>query len=469
MTLENTLDRAAGHPGPGRPPLRTADRLRLLLGDRAVLAGHADYDRMRTPWNLAIDQRPFAVVQPESAEEVVDAVRAAAACGLRVAAQSTGHAAAALADTDLSTTLLVSLARLRGVTVDAERRTARVLGGTVWNDVLEAAAPYGLTALHGSAGDVSVAGYSLSGGVSFYARRHGLAVGAVRAAQMVTADGTLVRASAEENPDLFWAVRGGSGAFGVVVSLEIDLLPYPDVYAGMLMWDAARAADVAHAWARWTATAPESATTALRILHFPPLPELPPFLAGRSLVVIDGAILATDEAASDLLQPLRDLAPEMDTFARIPAAGLVQVHMDPPGPTPALTGHAMLAGLPAEAVDAFVASAATPGLFIAELRHVGAAAALRPEGGGAVAALEGDYLAHTVAMVPAPEAAAGAVAATSAGIAALSPWHADALALTFVDGGGANRAPGFGASLPRLRELKHAYDPEDRFAAGQPL
>lgn len=446
-----------------------AASLRAALGDRVVLAGDPDYDPARVPWNVAVDQRPFAVVRPETAEEVVEAVRAAVASGLRVAPQSTGHAALALADTDLSDVVLVSLAGLRGVTVDPATRTARVLGGSLWNDVLEAAAPHGLTALHGSAGDVSVAGYALSGGLSFYARAHGLAVNTVRAVQLVTADGSLVRASADENADLFWAVRGGSGAFGVVVSLELGLLPYADVFAGMLLWDASRAAEVSHAWAQWTATAPESATSTLRIMNFPPMPELPPFLSGRSVVVIDGAILETDAEASALLTPLRALAPEMDTFARIPAAGLVAVHMDPPGPTPAVTAHSVLAELPTAAVDAFLAAGATPGVFFAEVRHLGGAIGRRPEHAGAVGSATGAYLAHTVAMVPVPEAMPGAEAAVKAGLAAFQPWEAGNLLLTFIDGAGADRAAGFGDATQRLRELKHRFDPRDTFAAAHAI
>ncbi|MFC0195902.1 FAD-binding oxidoreductase [Microbacterium arthrosphaerae] len=446
-----------------------AAELRAALGDRVLLPGDDGFDAARTPWNVAVAQRPFAVALPRSAGDVVDVERAATLSGLRVAPQSTGHAAAALGDTDLSHTVLVSLRGLRGVEVDAAARTARVLGGSLWNDVIEAAAPHGLAALHGSAGDVSVAGYALSGGLSFYARAHGLAVNAVRAVEVVTADGSLVRATADENADLFWALRGGSGAFGVVVALEIDLLPIADVFSGMLLWDASRAADVAHAWAEWSASAPETATTALRIMNFPPLPQLPPFLSGRSVVVIDGAIEETDAAASALLAPLRALEPELDTFARIPAAALVAVHMDPPEPTPSATWHAMLGGLPADAVDAFVASAHAPGLFVQELRHVGGAASRRPEHGGAVAALAGDYLLHSIAMVPAPEAAPAATAAVRQGVAALAPWHIDAVALTFLDAPGADRAVAFGDAWARLRQLKLDYDPANLFAAARPV
>ncbi|WP_322410600.1 FAD-binding oxidoreductase [Microbacterium invictum] len=464
MTLSDTTIHPTARPGADA----RAERLRSALGSRVVLPGDAEWDLARMPWNLAVDQRPVAVARPETAEDVVEVVRAATAAGLRIAPQSTGHAAGALAETGLADTVIVSLARLRGVTVDPVARTARVLGGSHWNDVLEATASHGLTAPHGSAGDVSVAGCSLSGGLSFYARTHGLAVNFVRAVEVVTADGALVRASADENPDLFWAIRGGSGAFGVVVSLEIDLLPYADVFAGMLLWDAARAPEVARAWAAWTATAPESATTTLRILNLPPLPELPPFLSGRSVVVVDGAVLKTDDAAAAVLAPLRGLAPEIDTFARIPAAGLVAVHMDPPQPTPAVTQHAVLDELPDDAVAAFLRAGANRDLFMTELRHIGGAVARPAAHGGAVSALRGQYLCHTVAMIPVPEAAAGATATARAAVTLFAPWHIDALALTFMDGG-VDRRIGYGEAAGRLGELKRRFDPGAVFSAAQPV
>lgn len=459
MTLQDAFDRVADD---------AADRLRQALGDRIALGGDPDYDRLRAPWNVAVDQRPFAVAYPQSAEDVADIVRAAGECGLRVAPQSTGHGAAALADTDIADAVLVNLSGMRGVSVDPDARTARVLGGAQWNDVIEAVAPHGLAAMHGSSGDVSVAGYILAGGLSFYGRTHGLAVTTVRAVELVTADGSLVRASADEHSDLFWAVRGGGGAFGVVVSLEIDLLPYADVFAGMLLWDAAHAPAVSHAWAEWTVDAPESATTSLRVMNFPPMPELPPFLSGRSVVVVDGAILESDDVAAELLAPLRALEPEMDTFARMPSAGLVAVHMDPPEPTPAASIGGMVEELPAEAVDAFVTAASAPGVFIAELRHSGGAIARAAADGGAISALEGAYCVLGIGVVPAPEMAAMVGQAVRGVVDALHPWRADSLALTFVDGG-VDRAPAWGGARGRLVELKRRFDPDDVFASGHPV
>jgi FAD/FMN-containing dehydrogenase len=438
-------------------------RLRDVLGDRLFTPTDPGYDTARLPWNRAVDQRPFAVALPRSDDEVAAIVRVAAASGLRIAPQSTGHGAGARVDRDLSNTILVSLENLRGATVDPEARTATVRGGSIWNDVVEAAAPHGLATLHGSSGDVSVAGYTLGGGISFYGRRHGLAVNAVRSVRVVTAQGTIVTASADENSDLFWAVRGASGGVGVVVSLEIDLLPYPDVFAGMMLWDAARAAEVAHAWREWTVDAPESATTSMRIMHFPPIPELPPFLSGRSVIVIDGAVLETDADAADLLAPLRALQPEIDTFARIPAARLVEMHMDPPEPSPAVTDHAMLDTLDAAAVDAFIAAANEHRPMMSEIRHVGGSFSRPAVDGGALTALEGGYVLTAIAMVPAPAMMDAAAHAVSAVVAALSAWHGTGIALTFIEDD-RDLAPAFGAGAARLSALRHELDPDRVFA-----
>ncbi|WP_211195867.1 FAD-binding protein [Agromyces sp. H66] len=428
------------------------------------------YDDARTPWNLAVTQRPAAVAVPRSIEEVARVVTAAAGLGLRIAPQSTGHGAAALGARSLDDVLLLRLHELTGVTVDPERRIARVLGGTLWRDVVAAAAPHGLTALHGSAGDVAVAGYVLGGGLSFYGRRHGLAASHLRAVELVTADGTLVRATADEHPDLFWALRGGGGNFGAVVALEIELLPYPDVFAGMLLWDLARADEVTRAWRTWTADLPDSVTTSLRFMRFPPIPELPPFLSGRNLVVIDGAVLEDDPRAAELLAPLRALDPEMDTFARIPAEGMLAVHMDPPGPTPAVGHHALMAELPDAAIDALLAVVG-PGvqipLMFAELRHLGGALAVPHD--GALDRLDGAYALFTVAPAPTPEMAEAGTAAADAVVAALGPWASPRTFLNFADRT-IDVATAFDAeSWARLGQVRRSIDPSGVWTAAHPV
>ncbi len=451
-------------------PLST-EGLRGLCGGRVHFPGDPGYDAARTPWNLAVDQRPAAVAVPHSADEVAEVVRAAAAAGLRVAPQSTGHGAGPLGEHQLDDVVLVRLSELTGVSVDADARTARVIGGTLWRDVIAATAPYGLTAMHGSAPDVAVAGYVLGGGLSFYGRTHGIATNSLRSVEIVTADGSLVRASADENPDLFWAVRGGGGNLGVVVALEIALLPYADVYAGMLLWPRDRAPEVVRAWADWTREVPDSVTTSMRVMSFPPLPDLPPFLSGRQLVVIDGAVLEDDERAAELLAPLRALEPEMDTFGRIPTTGLLDVHMDPPAPVPAVSDHAVLAALPEAAIAAYlgeVGPGSSTSLLFAELRHLGGALGRPAEGGGVASHFEGAYAVFCVAIAPFPEAAAQGRADALAVCAALAPWATGTSLLNFsenpVDPGTA-----YGDRWERLRETRATIDPGGVFLANHSI
>ena len=209
--------------------------LRDLCGGAIAFPGDDGYDAARGAFNLAVDQRPAAVAYPADAAEVAEVVRAARACGLRVAPQSTGHNAGPLGS--LADTVLLKTSGMGGVEIDAERRIARVGAGVVWEDVVDAAAPHGLIALHGSSPNVGVAGYSLGGGMGWLARSHGLQTNSVTAIELVTAEGELVRTDADNDPELFWALRGGGGNFGVVTALEFRLYPLTEIYAGFMMWD----------------------------------------------------------------------------------------------------------------------------------------------------------------------------------------------------------------------------------------
>jgi FAD/FMN-containing dehydrogenase len=453
---------APASPTASSQPVTPADALRGLCDGRVHLPGDPAYDVHRVPWNLAVDQRPAAVAFPHSVDEVQEVVRAARAAGLRVAPQNTGHGAGPLGERSLADVVLVRLAALTGVTVDPVARTARVGGGTQWQDVVAATAPHGLTAPHGSAPDVGVAGYSLNGGLSFYGRRHGLAVNRIRAVEVVVADGSLVRADAHENSELFWAIRGGGANLGVVVSLDLDLLPYADVFAGMLLWDRERAPEVVPAWVRWTREVPESVTTSMRVMSFPPLPELPPFLSGRDLVVIDGAVLEDDQRAAELLAPLRALSPEMDTFGRMPVNGLLDVHMDPPAPVPAVSDHAVLGDLSDEAVDVLLAQVGpgtASGLLFAELRHLGGALGRPAAGGGALSHLAGTYGMYCIAMAPSAEAAAAGAAAAAGVVRALAPWSLPSRIPTFTESREDASSMFDGEAWARLARLRDAHDP----------
>ncbi len=446
--------------------------VRAACPERVVLPDDPGYDAARLAWNLAVDQRPAAVATPHTVAEVSAVVSAATSVGLRVAPQSSGHSAAPL-EGRLGGSVLLRMHELTGVEVDVERRIARVTGGTLWSDVLTAAAPHGLTALHGSAPDVAVAGYVLGGGLSFYGRQHGLASNSVSAIEVVLADGTLRRTTADEDAELFWALRGGGGGFGVVVAIELTLLPIADVVAGMLLWPVERAPEVVRAWARWTREVPETVTTSMRVMSFPPLPELPPFLSGRRLVIVDGALLEDDHRAAELLGPLRALAPEMDTFARIPSAELISVHMDPPGPTPAVSDHAVLDELPDDAVEALlgaVGPGTTTSLMFAELRHLGGALGRPAPAAGALSRLPGRYALFCVAVAAVPEAAAVGLADAAAVVAALSPWSRGRSVLNFDERAGLGAASAFDDDAwARLVAVKAAVDPRGVFQSNHEI
>ncbi len=451
---------------PRRSDSSDAEALRGLCDGRVHLPGDPGYDQARTPWAVQVDQRPAAVAVPHSAQEVAEVVRAAAAAGLRIAPQSSGHGASPFARADLSRVVLVRLHEFTGVSIDPELRLARVLGGTLWQTVVEAAAGHGLAALHGSSPDVAVAGYTLGGGLSWYGRQHGLAAHHLRAVELVLADGRLVRADAEHEADLFWAVKGGGGSFGIVTALEFDLLPIPDAYAGMLLWPAERAAEVVHRWSDWTRSVPDAVSTALRLMSFPPLPELPPFLSGRKLVVIDGAVLASDEQASELLAPLRALNPEMDTFARLPAAGLTRIHMDPEGPTPSVSNSVLLDDLPAAAIETLLAVAGPESgssVLAAEIRHLGGAVG-RPAD-AALERLQGEYLAFFLAIAATPEMAMQGQADADRGVAGLAPWASGARYLNFDDNVVKTSAGYTPDAWRRLQTVREAVDPDRRLLA----
>ncbi len=253
----------------------------------------ARFDEARLAFNLALDQRPAAVALAESVDDVVDAVRYARENGLRVAPQATGHNAGAYAT--LENTVLVKTTAMVGVEVDVEARRARALAGTRWTDVSAALEGTGLVALHGSSPDVGVVGYSLGGGIGWLARKHGLQTNSVTAIELVTAKGELVRADAQNHADLFWALRGGGGNFGVVTAIEFSLYPVDEVYAGRLIFPWERSAEVQNTWNDLLPTFPDEITSIGRILQLPPLPEIPEALRGAQIVVIEAAYLGSEE------------------------------------------------------------------------------------------------------------------------------------------------------------------------------
>jgi len=424
--------------------------------------GDAGWDDARRAWNLAIDQQPAAVATPETIDDVVAAVDHARAAGLRVAVQGTGHGARH----DLRDgTLLINTSRMKGVEVDAEARVARVAAGAIWDDVVEAAVEHGLTALHGSAHDVGVVGYTLGGGVGWLARKYGLASSSMLSAVVVTADGTVVRADGDTNPELLWALRGGGGSFGVVTEVEIALYPVAEVFAGWLVWPMARASEVLAAWSEWTRTAPDEVTSIGRLLQLPPIPEVPEPLRGRQVAVVEAAYLGDEASGRRLLQPLFELGPELDTFATVPARALTELHRDPPAPVPGIGDGMLLESLDAAAVAAIVDAAAMDGtapLVSLEIRHLEGAAA-RPDANAALSHLETPFAMYAIGSPMGPVTEAAIRERLGEVRAAASPWASRSTYFNFADDDVdvADLYPGGAAG--RLAEIRARVDRDGLF------
>ena len=256
----------------------------------------------RRVWNAAIDRHPAAIVLCDDAEDVTLAVRIAAHHGAIVAVRGGGHNVAGRSVADGA--LLIDLSRMRGVVVNDRAKVAVVQGGALWHDVDVATAPAGLATTGGMVSSTGVGGLTLGGGTGWLMRRHGLASDNLLAAGVVLADGRFVRASATENTELFYGLRGGAGGFGVVTSFEFQLHPLRQVLAGLIVRPAAEAADTLRAFRDFAAAAPDEFCGVLVIVRAPPLPFLPASWHGQP-VILSALCWCGDLAAGErVLEPL---------------------------------------------------------------------------------------------------------------------------------------------------------------------
>ncbi|HYI35831.1 MAG TPA: FAD-binding oxidoreductase [Thermoleophilaceae bacterium] len=429
-----------------------------------------DWDEARQAWNLAVDQRPVAVVFATGADDVAATVRFAAGAGVRVTAQGSGHAASSH-DT-LADTILIKTNEMTGLEIDAGNRTARVEAGVLAGDLSAQAGEHGLAPLGGSSADVGVVGYTLGGGLGWLGRLYGFASNAVRSVEIVTADGELVRADAGEQPDLFWAVRGGGGSFGIVIALDVNLVPLGELFAGGVMYDVEHAPAVFRAYRDWARQAPAELTSSVRFLTPPPIPDVPEPIRGRPMVVVTGAHAGDPAEGEQLFAPMRELAePVMDMFGAVPPAALCRINGDPENPVPGIGGRSIvIADLSDEAIDALVAlcgaGSGSP-LLTVDLRHLGGALAEAPEGAGVLGSLEGEFAiaAVGVPMGPnTPEAITGHLDKLYDG---LEPFSTGGTYLNFTEVP-SDGSTAFGEDAQaELRRIKAELDPDRVIRGGR--
>jgi len=437
--------------------------LSARMSGRVVTPADPDWNATRQVFNLALDLRPAAVALPVDVSDVVAAVDHARESGLRVAPQATGHNADAHGALD--DTLLVDVRELQDVSIDPGARRVRVGAGVKWQRVAPELSEHGLAGLHGSSPDVGIAGYSLGGGMGWLARKYGLQANSVTAIELVTADGRATRVDAEHEADLFWALRGGNGNFGVVTAIEFAVYPVEELYAGVMFFPFERAAEVLHCWTGLVPTLPDELMSWASLLQFPDAPFVPEPVRGGSFAVVYGAFLGGETEGRALLRPVRELGPSMDTFAMVPPAALGELAMDPPDPLPFVPTTALLDELPRAGVEELVA-AVGPGsgsnLAMVELRQLGGALGRHAPGAGARATLPGT-LSLLALGVPEDEASEAAVRTYLESLdRAVRPYHVGDYANFVMQPTDASRFFD-GDTWARLRRVKALYDPSDLF------
>ena len=452
-------------------PVPALEALRRQVKGAVIEPGGDGWDAATQAFNLTVRQEPALTAVPADEEDVIKIVEFARAQGMQVTAQRTGHNAEPLGDA-LDQMILVKTDAMQGVEIDVERRIARVRAGAKWGNVVPQASDLGLAALHGSTPDVSVAGYSLGGGVGWYSRKLGLSTNSVTAIELVTADGEFRRVDHENEPDLFWALRGGGGNFGIVTALEVQLYAIPDIYAGVLFFPWERSSEVLHAWREWTETVPDEMTSVGRILQFPPMPELPEHLRGQKFVIVEGIYTGDEASGRDLMKPLRDLGPAMDTFAMVEPVGLSELHMDPPTPVPYTGAGHMLGKLDAAAIDRFVDAAgpgSSSGLVSSEIRHLGGELHRPKPGNGALATFEADFLTFGVGIVMDGAGYQAHRAAIAAHAEAFAPYENGRQYLNFTEEHTDPARFYTPHTYRKLRQVKRAYDPDNLIRANHQI
>jgi FAD/FMN-containing dehydrogenase len=442
--------------------------LRQNVRGRVLVAGDEAFETVGRPWNLAVEQPVVAVVEAADATDVAALVGYAGRNGLTVAAQPTGHGASG----DTEGVILLRTGRLGGVAVSPEQRLAKVGAGVSWGEVLTETAPHGLTGLAGSSPVVSVTGYTLGGGLSWFGRKYGLAADSARAFDVVTADGARARVDATSDADLFWALRGGGGDFAVVTAMEFDLHPAPALHGGRMLWPAEQAEAVLTAFTEITADAPDELTVWYTLFQLPDVPQLPEPLRGLAAVVVDHTYLGDAVDGEALLRAFDKIDGRLlDTRRTVPVSDLGSITAEPTSPSAGMSRAELLTGLDNGAAATLLAAAAGTGtvapLIAVQLRHLGGA--LSRPGAGPAGHFDEQYLLYAIGAPSTPEVAAAIRQRQTAISQAMAEQTTGRKPFNYL-APTETAAHAFPAdALARLRDIKRHHDPHGVLRGNYPV
>jgi FAD/FMN-containing dehydrogenase len=447
----------------------TLQTLRTGLRGTAHAPGEEGYEEASRAWNLAAYQSPALVVVAGGAADVMAAVRFAREGGMGVGVMATGHGVGAACDGGV----LINTSHMRGVRVDPVARTARVEAGALWTDLIHESQPHALGGLMGSTSHVGIVGYTMGGGFGWLGRKYGFNAASMREADVVTADGELVRVSAEEHPELFWGLKGGGGNFGIVTSMKFDLYPIGTLYGGDLIYPVEKAAEVLNAYARWSAMLPDEMSTGVAFLNVPPLPALPELLRGKSVIALRGCYCGESPGDSEeLVRPMREELgePIMNTFGVMPYAAMDSISLDPVDPMGTRQHSEMLGELSPEAIETLVkvagADSGSP-LIMLELRQLGGALARTADHLSTIGKGDSKFIMNGIGPAFTPEITEGVVAYLARLADATRPFQTGDTYVNFMELEGASAERVKAAYPPedfeRLVILKDRYDPQNVF------
>ncbi|MFI5735055.1 FAD-binding oxidoreductase [Kribbella sp. NPDC051587] len=446
--------------------MQLVDALRAAIAGRVVSQACDDWPAARLAWHTHVPQEPAAIVYATCLDDVQNTVRVAAAFGCSVSAQPRGHGATAHTADD------AVLLRFDGMDeIVVQEDSVRVGAGTTWRDLNAALDGTGVTSLPGSNGDTTVVGYTLSGGLSWFGRKYGLAAHHIRAVDAVNASGDVVHVTADSDPDLFWALRGGGGEFAVVVAMELDLLPAPRIYGGRRLWSIEHGTALLRAYGEITKTAPDELSLWAWLVSMPDIDGVPEPLRGRALVGFGMAYLGEREEAEQLLAPLYAVAqPESGAYSELTTAQIASIAAEPDDPMPGMGRTHLLTGLTDLTIDSLldeITCGYSP-LQVVQIRHLGGALTKATTTDGPVGIIEEPYMVLLGAAAVSPQLHGQIRQAFDRVTADLLFSISGRVPMTFAAGSSIDQIF-MPTALARLREIKERVDPNNLFRGNYPL
>jgi FAD/FMN-containing dehydrogenase len=443
--------------------------LRNQVAGRLHTPDDPTWDSARSAWVLNVDQRPLAVLEVHDATDVQAAVRWAIDHDVQVTAQPGGHGAA----DPLEGVLLLRTRALGGIEVDLQRQTVRVGAGVKSGELLAALDGTGLTFLAGSNPDVSVVGLTIGGGMSWFGRAYGLAAHSIVSAEVVDGLGRLRTVTRDDHPELFWALRGGGGDFGIVTHLELRLHPASAVYGGRLFWPLEQMGEVLRVFRAVTDSAPPELTLWYLSYRFPALPHVPEPLRGQAFASVAMAYLGEAEDAEHWLAPLREVPGlAIDLMGPVPVGDLARIGGEPTAPAPNLDTSTLLERLDDDTIDRLVeavgAASGSP-LAVFQVRHLGAAFTAGSALEGAAGRIDQPYQLYALGIPVMPALVEPIHAALARVEDAVAPASSGTTTANFLHAGGDVDRCWPPEVRARLRAVKAEADPLGTIRSNRPV